>query len=143
MALQKFEKSFAVYVKAGYEFATAKKFPSNHEKLLREISNGLDDSVMMLDDIIDASKTRNGKACIYVQEGIPFTIIKAEKLRFESIRKMTKISNLLKTKDSFKIELFQAIHGYLFDLYRGEILISSSNKSSSFENYFLAVRLFT
>lgn len=99
--LQPIKKSFENYIRLGYEYnnkSIGKKQLNILEKILI-----IDDAVLIMDDIFDESKLRNGKPCLYRKVGIQGAILTAQILKSKSIEVLIELMNISKTSDKNKI----------------------------------------
>ena len=147
MKLQPTRKSFENYIRLGFEYASRKSFDKNSLLALKKISL-IDDAVLIVDDIIDNSKTRNGKPCMYLQEGIQSAIIQAELNKVQAIENLIKVMKISKTKDSFQKIVLEKIFEFFKNIYLGEKLdleLDKSKKSHKtiLKKYDLMIKLFT
>lgn len=145
--LQPKSKSFEYYIYIGFKFATKKNLNIVEKKLLKNISF-IDDSILIIDDIIDKSKLRNGKPCLYLQIGEERAILESKLLEIEARRNLLNLASLLKTKEEFKIKIIKKFDDFLRDIYLGEQigqLLSRQTKYSDalLKNYFKMIALFT
>ncbi|MFA6995418.1 MAG: polyprenyl synthetase family protein [Patescibacteria group bacterium] len=145
--LQPKSKSFEHYIYIGFKFATKKNLNIVGKKLLKNISC-IDDSILIIDDIIDKSKLRNGKSCLYLQIGEEGAILKSKLLEIEARNNLLNLALLLKTKEEFKIKIINKFDDFLRDIYLGEEIgqrLSKQKKYSDFllKNYFKMITLFT
>ena len=145
--LQPSNKSFENYIKLGYEFNSIKKITAEQNKLLKQISK-IDDSILILDDIIDKSELRNGKPCLYKQEGLQEAIVQSEILRSEAISSLIKLMKISKTNQKNQLEILDKINKFFKSIYLGEQIDLKLGKLNKFENnqidqYFKMVSLFT
>jgi len=144
--LQPTTKSFENYIRLGYEH-NFQKMNSTQLVLLKDISF-IDNSVLILDDIFDQSKTRNGKPCLYFKEGIQKAILTAELLKSKSIDSLTKLMEVSKTSKENQIQIFKKLNDFFKNVYLGEKIdfeLSSIEKyePSLIKKYFKMIRLFT
>ena len=145
--LQPSNKSFENYIKLGYEFNSIKKITAEQNKLLKQISK-IDDSILILDDIIDKSELRNGKPCLYKQEGLQEAIVQSEILKSEAISSLIKLMKISKTNQKNQLEILDKINKFFKSIYLGEQIDLKLGKLNKFENnqidqYFKMVSLFT
>ena len=145
--LQPSNKSFENYIKLGYEFNSIKKITAEQNKLLKQISK-IDDSILILDDIIDKSELRNGKPCLYKQEGLQEAIVQSEILKSEAISSLIKLMKISKTNQKNQLEILDKINKFFKSIYLGEQIDFKLGKLNKFENnqidqYFKMVSLFT
>jgi geranylgeranyl pyrophosphate synthase len=110
--------------------------------------DGFDTAILILDDIQDNSKIRDGKPCFYITHGVEKTKQEAEKLKkkaFESINEICnerRIGFMGKLRARFLLkQLHSAIKkGQEIDMY----LESCNEESRSLESkYYQMIRLFT
>jgi geranylgeranyl pyrophosphate synthase len=143
MKLQPNRKSLGNYIRLGFEYASGKNFGKNSLSALEKI-NLIDDAVLIIDDILDNSKIRNGKPCLYIQEGIQSAIIKAELNNVKAVENLIKVMKINRTKDSFQKKVLEKFFELLKNIYLGQKLdlelykFRGSNKDV-FKNYTLII----
>ncbi len=147
MKLQPTRKSFENYVRLGFEYASGKSLDKKSLLDLKKISL-IDDAVLIVDDILDNSKTRNGNPCLYLQKGLQSAIVQAELSKVEAIQSLIKVMQLNKTKDSFQKLVLEKIFDFFKNIYLGEKLDlelckSKSDVSTILKKYNLMIKLFT
>lgn len=145
--LQSKFKSFDYYIYIGFRFATKKNLNIEEKKLLKKVSF-IDDSILIIDDIIDKSKLRNGKPCLYLQIGEKKAILESKLLEIEARKNLLNLASILRTKEEFKIQIIKKFDDFLRDIYLGEkigqILSKQKKYSDSLlKNYFKMIALFT
>ena len=145
--LQPLNKSFENYIKLGYEYNLIKKITPKQGKLLKEISK-IDDSILILDDIIDESKLRNAKPCLYIQEGLQKAIISSEILKSDSINSLIELMKISKTNQKNQLKILKKINEFFKNIYLGEQIDLELGKINDFKDnqiikYFKMVSLFT
>ncbi len=144
--LQASKTSFENYILIAYEY-NFKKMNSQQLSLLHKIS-AIDDSILILDDILDESKTRNGKPCLYIKEGLQKAIISAELLRIEAFNSITKLSLISKTTKDNQIKIFQKLNDFFKNIYLGqkidlELGLEEKYEDKLIKKYFKMIGLFT
>lgn len=147
MKLQLTRKSFENYVRLGFEYGSGKSIDKKSLLDLKKISL-IDDAVLIVDDILDNSKTRNGKSCLYLQKGLQGAIVQAELSKVEAIQSLTKVMQINKTKDSFQKLVLEKIFDFFKNIYLGEQLDLELCKSKSdittiLKKYNLMIKLST
>ena len=115
--LQPKSKSFPRYIQKGYEYASGKKMNIQQISCLKKLS-AIDDSVLILDDILDDSKLRNGKKCLHTVIGIGNAIVKAELLKSTAIKALKQQMSISNTPLQYQNDIFMLIHQHLEDIYR-------------------------
>jgi geranylgeranyl pyrophosphate synthase len=128
--IQPCNKSLSNYVSEGYCFATGKPLDNNLDSF--------DDGVLILDDIIDNSKERNGKSCSYISQGLEQTIISGiEQITCASLE----LHNLMKdTIPEFKYKALFALQKLTASIYSGEQM---DKKVKTIPDYFNMITAFT
>jgi len=144
--LQPAKKSFEHYLRLGYEYNFRKMNPSQLA-LLNDIAF-IDHSILILDDIFDQSKTRNGKPCMYIREGIQKAILTAEILKSRAIESLTKLMEVSKTHKENQIQIFGKLNEFFKNIYLGEKIdfeLGSVKRydPSLIKKYFEMIHLFT
>ncbi len=120
--MQPKNKSFTWYVEHGYYYSGGNKETlEKHKKILQEIQY-IDDSILILDDIIDKSQKRNKDLCLYRKIGIGNTIIESKILQTKAIEGMFTLMKKLWTKEENQIKIIQAINNLIKDIYEWEKL---------------------
>lgn len=147
MKLQPTRKSFENYIRLGFEYASGKSLNKNSLLSLKKISL-IDDAVLIIDDILDNSKTRNGKPCLYLQEGIQSAIVQAELSKVRAIENLIKVMQINKTNDSFQKAVLEKIFEFFKNIYLGEKLDlklckTKESNQTSLKKYNLMIKLFT
>ncbi len=147
MSLQPSARSFDSYVIIGIEYVLKRKLNKREILLIRKLRL-IDDSVLILDDILDGSKTRNGKPCLYLSKGIPLSIIHAELNKSKALLSLQSIMSIFKTKPDYQKQVYETMHAFLNSIYLGEQLdyeLENSTLSTNIKlhKYFKMVRLFT
>lgn len=145
--LQPKYRSFEYYINIGFKFAAKKNLSIAEKKLLKKISF-IDDSILIMDDIIDKSKLRNGKPCLYLQIGEENAILKSKLLEVEARKSLLDLASSLNTKEEFKVKIIKKFDDFIRDIYLGEKIgqILSKQKKyndSLLKNYFKMIALFT
>ncbi|HOZ53486.1 MAG TPA: polyprenyl synthetase family protein [bacterium] len=145
--LQPKSKSFEYYIYIGFKFVSKKNLNITEKKLLNNISC-IDDSILIIDDILDGSKIRNGKPCLYLQIGEERAILKSKLLEIEARKNLLDLASLLKTKEEFKIKIINKFDDFLRDIYLGQetgqlITNKAVFSESLLKNYFKMITLFT
>jgi len=141
------ERSFARYIRLGMSYASNVE-PSTSVLTLLSHVNTIDDAILIVDDILDESKVRNGKPCLYLQEGIPKALVTAELLKASADEALEKIMVNIKTSSRFKATVHYTMFRLLQDIYKGEKISFEpvdSNKDFSIhiKNYLEMITLFT
>ncbi len=147
MKLQPTRRAFENYLKLGYEYASNKKISKSVLPILKKISV-IDDAVLIIDDILDNSKLRNGKPCLYLREGKPKAIAKAEEYKVEAVEAINELMVAVKTKDSYQKLVHKKITQFFKGIDMGEQLnleLTKSKKSIKelLKKYQEMIRLFT
>jgi geranylgeranyl pyrophosphate synthase len=145
MSLQPLKKSFPYYIQLGMEYVS-KDLSEKQKKLLSSIK--IDDSILIIDDILDNSKIRNNNSCLYVKKGIFNAIIYSELLKIKSIKKLINFAEMSGTSLKNIILIYEKLFCFLQDIYLGEkINLSSENTNLSYnvliKNYLKMSKLFT
>ena len=146
-SLQPKERSFGYYIRLAYEYFSNKKMDKKQLILLSKASN-VDDSVLLMDDILDNSSKRNGKLTYHRRYGIPRTIIDAQINYAESSLIFFELMKLCKIKLKFRELIVKMILLNTRDVYLGErIDMDLENNTCSHgvlkKKYFKMVKLFT
>lgn len=147
MKLQPTKKAFENYLKLGYEYASKKKASKNIIPIIRKISL-IDNGVLIIDDILDNSKLRNGKPCLYLKEGKSKALAKAEEYKAEAVKSINKLMELVKTKDSYHKLVHKKISQFFKNINKGEQINLELTKSKKpikelLKKYKEMIRLFT
>lgn len=147
MGLQPTRRSFENYLRLGYEYSSGKRLKNNELKILKKVQE-IDEAVLIIDDILDSSKLRNGNPCLYLRKGIPQAIVQAELHKLNSIESIAKLMNLLKTQEHYKRQVQERLNEFFKSVYSGEELnlgMTGSKKSTNLltKEYFKMVKLFT
>lgn len=145
--LQPKYKSFEYYIYIGFKFAAKRNLNIAEKELLKKISF-IDDSILIIDDIIDKSKLRNGKPCLYLQIGEEKAILKSKLLEIEARKSLLNLASALNAKEEFKIKIVKKFDDFIRDIYLGEKIgqiLSKQEKynDSLLKNYFKMITLFT
>lgn len=145
--LQPNKKSFEYYAYLGYRFANKKNLTPSEKKLFRNLS-AIDDSILIIDDIMDKSKLRNGRPCLYLQLGEEKAIIRSKLLEIEARENLLNLAASLKTKEGFKVKIIRKFDAFLKDIYLGEQIdrfLAEYGKVDSvlIKEYFKMISLFT
>lgn len=144
--LQPIKKSFESYIKLGYEYNN--KYMSRKQlSILKEISS-IDDAVLIMDDIFDKSKYRNGKICLYRKIGIQGAILNAEILKAKAIEALIELMKVSKISNENKIKILEKINEFFKNIYLGEridLRLGNTKKYSPvlLKKYFEMIKLFT
>lgn len=147
MKLQANNKSFAHYIDIGLKISKKEELTPEKKLFLKKTSL-IDDSILIIDDIIDKSKFRNSRPCLYRRIGEEGAIIKSKLLEIESRKNLSELASSLKTKDEFKVKIIKKFDNFLKDIYLGERLGQLLAKQKKYnntliKNYFKMISLFT
>lgn len=145
--LQPVKKSFGNYVKIGYEFAAHTTIPPKYANLFNKVSV-IDDSVLIIDDILDQSSCRNGKSCLYKKSGLESALITAKLQEFKSFNALVALMNVLKTSPSYRLRLEETFNEFLYQVYVGqkidlELCAIKNYDAKLIPKYFEMIRTFT
>lgn len=145
--LQPTRKSYGNYIKIGYEFANHKKVDSKLQELFDKITI-IDDSVLIIDDILDQSEFRNGKLCFYKIYGLQNAIITAKLQESESINVIIYLAKVLKTKEHYVLKVLETFNEFLYNVYVGQRMDYELSQIKEFspklmKKYFDMIRIFT
>ncbi len=128
--MQPHHTSLAHYISEGYRLATGKDLPNK----LAEFDTG----ILLLDDIIDDSKERNGKQCEYLTQGLGETIISGiEKIANSSIYLDALMQN---THIGFKHSTLLAMQELILSVCKGEKI---DQNVKTVDDYFEMTTAFT
>ncbi len=145
--LQPNMKSCWYYLAQWYIFWSWKQLDEFSINLLQTI-NLFDDSILLVDDIIDESKTRNNNPCLYIQIGIPWTIIQSELLKKQATNALIELMAHLNTNWDNQLQVFRLLHEYFWNIYEWENLwlkLTSIDliNNDTVNKYFTMIKLFT
>lgn len=146
--LQPIKKSFSWYIVKWYEYWSWKKLT---EKKLINLVNKihlLDDSILILDDILDWSEIRNNKPCLYKEIGTSKAIVHSELLKTKCLNIFFDLFKILWLKSEQKVIILQFINQYLNAIYSWESIDIEltnwkNNTKIMIDKYFQMVSLFT
>lgn len=145
--LQPRKKSAWSYILQGYQYWSGTQLHEEHINLLQAIS-AIDDSILIVDDIIDQSEIRNNQPCLFRQIGIPWAIIQSELLKAQSINSLMKLMSDLKTTWDKQLLVLKLVYEYFWNIYQWEKIgleLASITQvdDDSVKKYFKMVTLFT
>jgi len=145
--LQPTRKSFGNYIKIGYEFASHKKVNKDLKRLFDMITV-IDDSVLIMDDILDKSELRNGTPCFYKIHGTQKAIITAKFQECEAINALMQLAVVLKTKEQYVHKILKTFNEFLMQVYTGQKIDYELSKINNYapeilKKYFEMIRIFT
>ncbi len=148
-SLQPNKKSFKSYIEFGYRYSSSKEL-INNDLILQKINKiqRIDDSILILDDIKDKSKYRNGKKCLYIKIGKREAEKYATNLRFEAFNNLSGLCDLLGVDYKNKINAINKFKKFIEDVNKGEeidILLKKNifSETETMKKYFEMISLFT
>ncbi|NCO18279.1 hypothetical protein AUJ61_01285 [Candidatus Pacearchaeota archaeon CG1_02_30_18] len=143
--LQPKKKSFGYYIYLGYLFSSKKDPSINQVKLMMNLSQ-IDDSILIIDDLLDKSKKRNGKKCLYLKIGIKEAKIEAKKIEKKA---KDNLKILIKEFDLKKKEkVLEIFEKFLSEIKEGQKIDQINSHFHKYDKmlekrYFKMIKLFT
>lgn len=116
--LQPLERAFELYVKLGLQRNFA-EITSPQVQLLKGLSK-IDDALLIVDDIFDESETRNGKPCLYKQEGVQKAIVTAELLKTQAYDTLFELMKECSTSKENQLKIMVLMNDFFRAMYVGE-----------------------
>lgn len=145
--LQPKKKSFAYYIQQWYEYALWEKISDStfFEKL--EHIYDIDNSILIIDDILDKSEERNWKPSLYKEIGIEKAIIEANLKYTNAISYLLELGKICKISAHNQIEIIKKIYLFVHQIYQGQkidqMLPTLSSIDKKKKKYFEMITLFT
>lgn len=144
--LQPSSKSFENYIKLAFTYSSI-NLTQDQLDLIEKLSI-IDDSILMIDDILDDSQIRNGKPCYYKHHGIKKSIIDSQILYCEANEVILDLTKEFNTKENNVIIILKKLNSFMKNVYLGEKIDLELINISTFENellekYFEMIKLFT
>jgi geranylgeranyl pyrophosphate synthase len=138
-------KSIENYIKLGYEYNSNNL---NYEQLflLKNISK-IDESILILDDILDNSKIRNKNPCLYLEIGVEKAISISKEYKLLGINSLKKLIEISKTSETNKLEILEKLDLFFESIELGEKINLDLQNNNFYLNqidlYFKMITLFT
>lgn len=145
-SLQPKSKSFGFYVR--YGFILAGGCPSlKQERLFSKLSL-IDDSVLILDDILDNSSSRNGTLCLHRTHGIQHATIVAQQYQSRAYDYLHALMLECKTKELFQIKILEKFSEFIQQVNKGQKIDLELSKIKGYtpqllSKYFFMIKTFT
>lgn len=116
-----FEKSLPNYVRIGFEYAAGAPIPDEALTGLFDLSL-LDTSVLVIDDILDGSRSRAGRPSLHRDRGVNSAIVEAMLMASESVEAFGAVADAVGTPVPYRLRIHELVNRYLSDMYHGQRL---------------------
>lgn len=147
MSLQPKKKSFSYYIQQWYEYALWEVCSNQSFYEILQKLNVIDDSILIIDDILDKSEKRNWNPSLYKEVWIEKAIITSQLLYSQSTSYLLELCKVCKTSPTNQLNIIKKFNQLLYQIYQGQDidqqLPSLQTTQEKIKTYFQMITLFT